>query len=80
MLGLGDGAGDGEGGGVRGGSGGGGGGRGKDFQGVEVSRNIKYSSCEIEDLVETHRCKLVLCNTPIARITHICRCLLYAWC
>ena len=56
----------------------GGGGGGEGFHEVQVTYNVKYSSCETEDLVETHRCKLV-CDTPIVRITHICRGLLYAW-
>ena len=60
-----------EGGGVRGGARG-----GRVFKRFR-SHNIKYSSCEIKDLVETHLCKLV-CDTPIARFTHICRGLLYA--
>ena len=34
-----------------------------------------HSSCEIEDFVETHLCKLVVCDTPIARITS-CLCVL----
>ena len=37
-----------------------------------------HSNCEIEDLVETHLCKL-MCDTSTARITHICTGLLYAW-
>ena len=32
-------------------------------------KNKKHSSCEIEDFVETHLCKLSVCDTPIARIT-----------
>ena len=38
-----------------------------------------HSSCEIEDLVETHLSKLV-CDTPIARTTNVRRGLIYAWC
>ena len=28
-----------------------------------------HSSCKIEDFVETHLCKLSVCDTPIARTT-----------
>ena len=28
-----------------------------------------HSSCEVEYFVETHICKLTVCDTPIARIT-----------
>ena len=48
-------------------------------RGLGHIRYIIHSSCEIEHLVGNHLCKLV-CDTPIARITHICRSLLYAWC
>ena len=52
----------------------------KGFQEVKVTYNIKiHSSCGIKDLVETHICKIV-CDTPIARIYHRCRGLLYALC
>ena len=40
---------------------------------------IIHSSCEIRDVVENDCCKR-LPDTPVARITHICRVLLYARC
>ena len=46
---------------------------GSGFQEVYVTYNTKiHSICEIEDLVETYLCNIV-CDTPIARITHICK-------
>ena len=43
---------------------------------VILKTNFSY---EIKDLVETHLGNIV-CDTPIARINHICRGLLYARC
>ena len=40
---------------------------------------IIHSSCEMKGLVEIHLCDIG-CDTPIARIDHKCRGLLYARC